>query len=64
VVVALSSGSPLDELDEALRSADAGGIGSFFAKRKLPEDPGTTVVARLADDHREDLRSRELAGLT
>jgi hypothetical protein len=39
VVVALSSGSPLDELDEALRSADSGGIGSFFAKRKLRKIP-------------------------
>ena len=39
VVVALSSGSPLDELDEALRSADSGGIGSFFANRKLRKIP-------------------------
>jgi hypothetical protein len=39
VVVALAAGSPLDELDEALRSADAGGIGSFFAKRKLRKIP-------------------------
>jgi DNA-directed RNA polymerase delta subunit len=39
VVIALAAGSPLDELDEALRSADAGGIGSFFAKRKLRKIP-------------------------
>jgi len=39
VVIALAAGSPLDDLDEALRSADAGGIGSFFAKRKLRKIP-------------------------
>lgn len=35
VLSALSSGSPLDDLDEALRSATSGGMGGFFAKRKL-----------------------------
>jgi hypothetical protein len=35
VQVALSPGSPLDDFDEALRSAESGGIGSFFARRKL-----------------------------
>jgi DNA-directed RNA polymerase delta subunit len=39
VLVALASGSPLDDLDEALRSADAGGVGSFFARRKLRKIP-------------------------
>ena len=38
-MVALSSGSPLDDLDEALRSAEDGGVGSFFAKRKLRKIP-------------------------
>jgi hypothetical protein len=35
VLAALSPGSPLDDLDEALRSTESGGIGSFFAKRRL-----------------------------
>lgn len=35
VLAALSPGSPLDDLDEALRSTESGGFGSFFAKRKL-----------------------------
>jgi hypothetical protein len=34
VVLALSPGSPLDDLDEALRAVAAGGIGTFFARRK------------------------------
>ena len=34
VVLALSPGSPLDDLDEALRGVAAGGLGSFFARRK------------------------------
>jgi hypothetical protein len=34
IVVALSAGSPLDDLDEALRGVAAGGIGTFFARRK------------------------------
>lgn len=33
-VVALSPGSPLDDLDEALRGVAAGGLGTFFARRK------------------------------
>jgi len=39
VMVAMSSGSPLDDLDEALRKADVGGVGSFFAKRRLRKIP-------------------------
>lgn len=31
----LSSGSPLDDLDEALRAASAGGVGGFLAKRRV-----------------------------
>lgn len=32
---ALAAGSPLDDLDEALRASLAGGVGGFFARRKL-----------------------------
>ena len=39
VLVALATGSPLDDLDEALRAAEAGGVGSFFAKRRLRKIP-------------------------
>ena len=39
VMIALAAGSPLDDLDDALRSAEAGGLGSFFAKRKLRKIP-------------------------
>lgn len=35
VLTMLSPGSPLDELDEALRSASAGGVGGFLAKRRV-----------------------------
>lgn len=35
VILALSSGSPLDELDESLRSASGGGMGGFFGRRRL-----------------------------
>lgn len=35
VVTALASGSPLDDLDEALRAAASGGIGGAFARRRL-----------------------------
>jgi hypothetical protein len=31
----LSTGSPLDELDEALRAVEAGGLSGFLAKRRL-----------------------------
>jgi hypothetical protein len=34
VVKALAAGSPLDDLDEALRAVASGGMGSFFARRK------------------------------
>jgi hypothetical protein len=39
VMIALSAGTPLDDLDEALRSSEGGGVGSFFAKRKLKKIP-------------------------
>ena len=34
VVTALAPGSPLDDLDEALRGVAAGGVGTFFARRR------------------------------
>ena len=35
IIAALSADSPLDDLDEALRATESGGLGSFFARRKL-----------------------------
>jgi hypothetical protein len=35
VILALSPGSPLDDLDESLRAAESGGMGGFFGRRKL-----------------------------
>jgi hypothetical protein len=35
VILALSPGSPLDDLDESLRSAESGGVGGFFGRRRL-----------------------------
>ncbi|MDR7280702.1 DNA primase [Catenuloplanes atrovinosus] len=35
VLTALSPGSPLDDLDEALRSASRGGLGGFMGRRRL-----------------------------
>ncbi|GAA4694973.1 DNA primase [Phytohabitans rumicis] len=35
VITALSAGSPLDDLDEALRSAAGGGLGAFRGRRRL-----------------------------
>jgi hypothetical protein len=35
VLTALSPGSPLDDLDEALRAAAGGGIGGFMGRRRL-----------------------------
>ncbi|MFF5235149.1 DNA primase [Dactylosporangium sp. NPDC000521] len=35
VRTALAPGSPLDDLDEALRAAEGGGVSGFFAKRRL-----------------------------
>jgi hypothetical protein len=35
VVLALSAGSPLDDLDEALRKAEGGGVGGFLGRRRL-----------------------------
>jgi hypothetical protein len=35
VRTALSPGSPLDDLDEGLRSSASGGMGGFFARRRL-----------------------------
>ena len=35
VIGSLAPGSPLDDLDEALRAAESGGVGGFLAKRRL-----------------------------
>jgi hypothetical protein len=35
VITAMAPGSPLDDLDEALRATAAGGVGSMFARRRL-----------------------------
>ncbi len=35
VITALAPGSPLDDLDEALRATSAGGIGGFLARRRM-----------------------------
>ncbi|GAA4931288.1 DNA primase [Actinoplanes utahensis] len=35
VILALSPGSPLDDLDESLRAAEKGGMGGFFGRRRL-----------------------------
>jgi len=35
VETALAAGSPLDDLDEALRASMTGGVGGFFGRRKL-----------------------------
>jgi hypothetical protein len=35
VIAAMSSGSPLDDLDETLRATAAGGLGGMFARRRL-----------------------------
>jgi hypothetical protein len=35
VMAALAPGSPMDDLDESLRKAADGGVGAFFARRKM-----------------------------
>jgi hypothetical protein len=35
IITALAPGSPLDDLDEALRSAAAGGFGGFMGRRRI-----------------------------
>ncbi|MEU4237847.1 DNA primase [Actinoplanes sp. NPDC026619] len=35
VILALSPGSPLDDLDNSLRSTENGGMGGFFGRRRL-----------------------------
>ena len=63
VVIALAAGSPLDDLDEALRSADAGGVGCVLRQAQAPEDSGTAVISGVAHHYRQDLRGRGLARL-
>jgi hypothetical protein len=45
VMTALSSGSPLDDMDEGLRTVEEGGFGSFFARRKLRKIDAQTTAA-------------------
>jgi hypothetical protein len=45
VMTALAPGSPLDDLDEGLRTVEAGGFGSFFARRKLRKIDAQTTAA-------------------
>ncbi|GID99498.1 DNA primase [Paractinoplanes durhamensis] len=35
VILALSPGSPLDDLDDSLRTTESGGMGGFFGRRRL-----------------------------
>jgi len=35
VILALSPGSPLDDLDESLRTTENGGMSGFFGRRRL-----------------------------
>jgi hypothetical protein len=39
VQAAMGSGSPLDDLDEALRAAESGGVSGFLARRRLRKIP-------------------------
>jgi hypothetical protein len=39
VLVALSAGTPLDQLDEALRAAESGGLSGMLARRRLKKIP-------------------------
>jgi hypothetical protein len=45
VMTALSPGSPLDDMDEGLRTVEEGGFGSFFARRKLRKIDAQTTAA-------------------
>jgi hypothetical protein len=45
VMAALAPGSPLDDLDEGLRTVESGGFAAFFARRRLRKiDPQTTAA--------------------
>jgi hypothetical protein len=45
VINALAPGSPLDDLDEGLRAVEAGGFGSFFARRRVRKIEAQTTAA-------------------
>jgi hypothetical protein len=45
VIAALAPGSPLDDLDEGLRAVEAGGFGSFFARRRVRKIDAQTTAA-------------------
>ncbi|HEY2794268.1 MAG TPA: DNA primase [Micromonosporaceae bacterium] len=44
VLLAMAPGSPLDDLDEALRTVAAGGVGTFFARRKMKKMGAETAA--------------------
>jgi hypothetical protein len=44
VLLAMAPGSPLDDLDEALRAIAAGGVGTFFARRKMKKMGAETAA--------------------
>jgi hypothetical protein len=44
VLLAMAPGSPLDDLDEALRGVAAGGVGTFFARRKAKKIGSETAA--------------------
>lgn len=39
VIAAMGTGSPLDDLDDALRAAESGGVSGFLARRRLRKLP-------------------------
>ena len=45
VITALSAGSPLDDLDEGLRGVETGGLGGFFARRRVRKIDAQTTAA-------------------
>src|SRR5262249_49162474 len=55
VINAMATGSPLDDLDEALRAADKGGFSGLLARRRLRKIPAQqsalawrTVIGRIS----------------
>jgi len=45
IIAALAPGSPLDDLDEGVRAVEAGGFGSFFARRRVRKIDAQTTAA-------------------
>jgi hypothetical protein len=44
IVMAMAPGSPLDDLDDALRAVAEGGVGTFFARRKAKKIGSETAA--------------------